>query len=172
MRNNTDNLAAADTRSHGVAFPPSRYISPEVDARLSRLHPLVSFVGCPTSHRFNGDPCRDPTSRACVRACLRACVRACVHAPIHRRARGVATTRVPAASSISRIRRDLICRAAATTPAKRIFDLVRGEVQEREGEREGERTVEERGREAGRTVEEGVRFPSESWLRSTRATRS
>lgn len=58
---------------------PPRYISPEVDARLSRLHPLVSFVGCPTSHRFNGDPCRDPTSRACVRACLRACVRACTH---------------------------------------------------------------------------------------------
>jgi len=71
-------------------------------------------------------------ARSHERACgVRACVNthSCVHS--------VAPTRVPAASSISRMRRDLICRAAATTPAKRIFDLVRGGEREREKEKAG-----------------------------------
>lgn len=67
-----------------------------------------------TPHRFNG-----PVPRSHERTCVRAC-----HAHSFIRAHVAPTTRVPAASFISGIQRDLICYAAATTPAKRIFDLV------------------------------------------------
>lgn len=49
------------------------------------------------------------------------------------------------------MRRDLICRAAATTPAKRIFDLVRV------GEREREKGIERGGGGEKERDEEGER---------------
>lgn len=143
-----DNLAATDTRSHDIAFPPSRYAPSRVDGS-----PISTLSFPPVlRRRIDLTGTRAAIPRA-VHACLPTGVLACVYAPIHTRARGVATTRVPAASSISRIRRDLICSTAATTPAKRIFDLVRGEVWEKivEGTREKPRTT---GRQEGHSVPE------------------
>ena len=60
-----------------LSHPP---VIPLRSKRAALRASTLSFPQVPwCSHRFNGDPCHDPTSRACVRACLRACVFACTH---------------------------------------------------------------------------------------------
>lgn len=82
VRNNTTIWPIRDLTT--LLFPTLPLQPSGVDARLSCFHSLVSF-GSPTSHRFNGDPCHDPTSRACVHTCVRASVRACRHACLRAR---------------------------------------------------------------------------------------
>lgn len=63
------NLVAADIRSHEWRCFPTLPLYPcEVDGCKPPC--LSLFLQLSTSHRFNGDPCHDPTNKlACIRAC-------------------------------------------------------------------------------------------------------
>lgn len=89
--------------SHPAVTPLRR----RLNARHSRAFPRLSFLlADPTSHRFN----REPVTRSHERACdvrIHEYLHVCLNAHLYTRR---ADACIPAASSISRMRRDLICR--------------------------------------------------------------
>lgn len=76
VRNNTTIWPRPIRDLNDVTFPPSPVTL--LRSKRAALPPsiLLFLYGSPTLHRFNGDPCRDPTSRACMRACTHPYTRA------------------------------------------------------------------------------------------------